>query len=66
MGVEKRTQEAITLTRSLLAMATADPNTVILMTVNDIKLQALEDMVYDILDYLDKTKPVRVMEVEAG
>ena len=65
MDAEERTRDAITITRSILKMALTSPFTLAVMTVDQMDPDAMEDMVVDILEYLEKTRPVKTPEAEA-
>jgi len=60
MDAEQRTLAAITLTRGILMKALASPFTLTVMTVDSMDPDAVEDMVVDILEYLEKTKNSKV------
>ena len=64
MDAEQRTRDAITITRSILSKAMASPFTMIHMTVFEADPEQVENKVYDILDYLDKTAPKKPKEAE--
>ncbi len=57
MGAEERTKSAITLTREILLRGLDDLATIVLITINDLPPEVIEDKIYEILEYLDKTKP---------
>jgi len=63
MDAEQRTHKAIHLTRTVLFDALCNPLALIAMYANDVDPEDLQDKVYDILEYLEKTKPE---EVEKG
>ena len=64
MNAEQRTQDAITITRTILTKALTSPFTLAVMTVESMDPDAIEDMVVDVLEYLEKTRPVKAEEVE--
>jgi len=57
MDVEERTEKAIILTRELILRSLDDTQTIMMMIINDVNPEDIENMVTDILEYLDKTKP---------
>ena len=56
MGAEERTLKAIELTRSTLKRAIIDPGVLIQMAGLDVGPDVVEDVITEILYYLDKTK----------
>jgi len=64
MDAEKRTQIAITMTRELLANMFDDPVAMALMTYYEVESDEVEDKVYEILYYLEKTAPEEAEGVE--
>lgn len=62
MDAEKRTQTAITITRVLLKSALTSPFTMVTITMDLVKPGDVEDAVYEILCYLEKTKPEKATE----
>ena len=64
MNAEERTRDAITITRTILTKALTSPFTLAVMTVESMDPDAIEDMVVDILGYLEKTRPVKAEEAE--
>ena len=57
MTVEEQTQDAITITRMLLAEILANPSAILTMAVDNLEPEAIEYQVNMILKYLDMTKP---------
>jgi len=57
MDAEQRTHKAIHLTRTVILDALCNPLALIEMYANDVDSEDLQDKVYDILEYLEKTKP---------
>jgi len=57
MGAEERTGKAIILTREILLRALEEPGTIVLMSINEVDPGELEDLIAEILEYLDKTEP---------
>ena len=64
MDASQRTRDAITITRTILTKALTSPFTLAVMTVESMDPDAIEDKVYDILCYLEKTRPVKAEEAE--
>jgi len=56
MSAEERTLRAIELTRAVLAGALCNVYLLSFMAANDIGPEDVEDMITEILEYLDKTK----------
>ena len=65
MDAEERTQDAITITREILMKALDSPFTMVEMTMFEEDPEHVQDKVYDILCYLEKTKPKKPEEAEA-
>ena len=65
MNAEQRTRDAIALTRSILTKALTSPFTMVHMTMFEEDPEHVQDKVYDLLTYLEKTKPVKAEEAEA-
>jgi len=57
MDAETRTKTAITITRDVLKKALTSPFTMAVMTAEEMNPERVEDVVYLILCYLEKTKP---------
>jgi len=57
MDTEQRTRDAIKITRVVLKGALTSPFTLALMTTMEIDPGHVEDKVYEVLCYLEKTKP---------
>jgi type III secretion system FlhB-like substrate exporter len=56
MSAEERTLMAIKLTRLILKRALGDQATLVQMAVNDVAPDDVENVVAEILEYLDKTE----------
>lgn len=56
MGAEERTLEAIEITRRALEWALIYPEVLVMLTSADVGPDDVEDVVTEILEYLDKTK----------
>jgi len=57
MDAEQRTHEAIKYTKTVLPGILRNPLALIAMYVNDVDPEDLQDKVYDIMEYLEKTDP---------
>jgi len=55
MSEKSTTLRAIELTRKVLTWALKSPNILTYMAANDVAPDAVEDVVTEILEYLDKT-----------
>jgi len=64
MNAEQRTQDAITITRTILTKALTSPFTLAVMTWGEVEPEVMEDVVDDILRYLEKTSPKKPEEAE--
>jgi len=64
MDAEQRTRDAITITRTILTKALTSPFTLVVMTRDEVDPDAMEDKVYEVLWYLEKTRPVKPKEAE--
>jgi len=64
MDAEQRTKDAITITRSILTKALTSPFTMVHMTMFEEDPEHVQDKVYDLLEYLEKTRPVKPKEAE--
>ncbi|GAH72286.1 unnamed protein product, partial [marine sediment metagenome] len=60
MDAEMRTQSAITCTRYILQKALDSPFTMTVITLDDLNPEHLQDKIYEILCYLEKTKHKKV------
>ena len=56
MSAEEHTLRAIEITRSVLERALNDPAILMKMIINDVAPDDVEDVVTEILEYLEKTK----------
>ena len=65
MDAEQRTRDAITITREVLRKALASPFTMAQMTTFGVDPEHIQDKVYDLLCYLEKTRPEKPEEAEA-
>ena len=64
MDAEQRTRDAITITREILTKALTSPFTMVHMTMFEEDPEHVQDKVYDLLEYLEKTRPVKPKEVD--
>jgi len=64
MDAEERARVAITITRDMLRRTVSSAIALIEMTTYQVGPDDVEDMVVDILGYLEKTKPVKPEEAE--
>jgi len=64
MDAEQRTRDAITITREVRRKALASPFTMAQMTLFEVDPEHVQDKVYDLLEYLDKTNPKKPEEAE--
>jgi len=64
MDTEKRTRDAITITRLILKMALESSFTLAVMTAEDMDPNHIEYQVERILCYLEKTRPEKLEEAE--
>lgn len=62
MDAEERTRNAIIVTRNLLQKALTSPFTLAVMTAENVNPNHVEDKVFDILCYLEKTSPTKSPE----
>ena len=64
MDADQRTRDAIIITRTILSKALTSPFTMVHMTMFEEDPEHVQDKVYDILCYLEKTRPVKAEEAE--
>lgn len=62
MDAEERTKQAIHLTRNYLNHAIKTPSLMVLMAAECVDPEDLEDLITEILEYLDKTKEAKASD----
>ena len=65
MSAEDRALQAIQVTRLRLEEALRSPEVLVKMAAWDVEPDAVEDVVSEILEYLEKTGPEKPQEAEA-
>jgi len=64
MDAKKRTDVSIGMTRKLLMDALDHPEAIMTMIANDLTPEVIQDCLYSILMYLEKTAPEQAEEPE--